>query len=256
MRQRTFFLQQAIERSIERLQVFCPPEGYFLAFSGGKDSIVLKRLADMAGVKYDAHFHRTTVDPPEVIRFTKQYHQDVILDRPSTSMFKLIVEQGCPPLRIMRYCCRIFKEAHGMGRVVLTGVRWAESRVRRKRKFVDQCPSKAKVMVHPILDWSHEEVWDFIETEQLPYCGLYNEGFKRIGCILCPSASHRVRLREVDRWPRFYSAYLKCFEKMLLERDRRKKPTKWNSAEEVMHWWLYEDSKVVVDDSHQPSLFE
>jgi phosphoadenosine phosphosulfate reductase len=137
--------------------------------------------------------------------------------------------------------------------VVLTGVRWAESRVRRKRKFVDQCPSKAKVMVHPILDWSDEEVWDFIETEKLPYCSLYNE-FKRIGCILCPSASQRVRLLEVERWPRFYRAYMNCFEEMLLERRRRKKPTKWKRAEDVMDWWLYEKHSEVTEDPDQPSF--
>ena len=46
-----------VTRSIERLKTFEPPEGYYLAFSGGKDSVVIKHLADMAGVKYDAHYN-------------------------------------------------------------------------------------------------------------------------------------------------------------------------------------------------------
>lgn len=45
-----------LEATIERIKAFEPPEGYFLAFSGGKDSVVIKALADMAGVKYDAHY--------------------------------------------------------------------------------------------------------------------------------------------------------------------------------------------------------
>lgn len=53
-----------VENSIRWLKSFEPPEGYFLAFSGGKDSCVLKALADMAGVKYDAHYAVTSVDPP------------------------------------------------------------------------------------------------------------------------------------------------------------------------------------------------
>ena len=44
-----------VEVAIERLKLFEPEEGYYLCFSGGKDSVVVKALADMAGVKYDAH---------------------------------------------------------------------------------------------------------------------------------------------------------------------------------------------------------
>ena len=46
-----------VQVAIDRFKTFEPPEGYYLAFSGGKDSVVIKALADMAGVKYDAHFH-------------------------------------------------------------------------------------------------------------------------------------------------------------------------------------------------------
>lgn len=35
-----------VETAIERIKTFEPPEGYFLAFSGGKDSVVIKALAD------------------------------------------------------------------------------------------------------------------------------------------------------------------------------------------------------------------
>ena len=45
-----------VENAIEVLRTFEPREGYYLAFSGGKDSIVIKALCDLAGVKYDAHY--------------------------------------------------------------------------------------------------------------------------------------------------------------------------------------------------------
>lgn len=66
-----------VEVAIKRLQTFEPPEGYYLAFSGGKDSVVIKALADMAGVKYDAHYNVTSVDPPELIQFVREHHTDV-----------------------------------------------------------------------------------------------------------------------------------------------------------------------------------
>ena len=65
-----------VELAIERLKAYEPDEGYFLAFSGGKDSVVGKALCNMAGVKYDAHYSITTVDPPELVRFVKTFNHD------------------------------------------------------------------------------------------------------------------------------------------------------------------------------------
>ena len=53
------------EIAIDRLREFEPPEGYYVAFSGGKDSITVLDLVRRSGVKYDAHYSLTTVDPPE-----------------------------------------------------------------------------------------------------------------------------------------------------------------------------------------------
>ena len=71
-----------VEIAIERLQTMEPEEGYYLAFSGGKDSVVIKALADMARVKYDAHYNVTSVDPPELVRFIKDSYPNVIFDIP------------------------------------------------------------------------------------------------------------------------------------------------------------------------------
>ena len=68
-----------VQKSIERLKAFEPPEGYFLAFSGGKDSQCIYHLAKMAGVKFDAHYSVTTVDPKELVRFIKKEYPDVKL---------------------------------------------------------------------------------------------------------------------------------------------------------------------------------
>ena len=53
--------------------------GFYLAFSGGKDSQALYHIAKMAGVKFKAHMNLTSVDPPEVIRFVKRNYPDVEL---------------------------------------------------------------------------------------------------------------------------------------------------------------------------------
>ena len=124
-------LVSKVDMAMERMKAFEPTEGYYLAFSGGKDSCVLKALADMAGVKYDAHYQVTSVDPPELVRFIRQQHPDVAFNVPhkpiynekreiigeyAVTMWNLIPKKGIPPTRQQRYCCAELKEGFGKGR--------------------------------------------------------------------------------------------------------------------------------------------
>lgn len=130
-------LKRKIDVGIQRLQAFCPSEGYYLAFSGGKDSVVCKRLLEMSGCKFDAHYRVTSVDPPELVRFIKDVHGDVLREIPHYSdgspitMWNLIPKRGMLPTRINRYCCAALKESGGDGRKTVTGVRWYESKNRK-----------------------------------------------------------------------------------------------------------------------------
>ena len=72
--------------AIQRIKSFEPKEGYYVAFSGGKDSCVVLDLVKRAGVKFDAHYNLTTVDPPELVRFVKDKHPEVEINKPPKSM--------------------------------------------------------------------------------------------------------------------------------------------------------------------------
>lgn len=205
-----------------------------MAFSGGKDSIVLKRLADMAGVKYDAHMSLTGVDPPELLRLVKIYYPDVILEKPPKSMFQLIYDKCMLPTRVNRWCCMELKERYGLNRLVLTGIRSQESYSRKNRRMIELCRSDPrKRYFHAIIDWTYEEIWKFITDEMLFYCELYDKGFERIGCIGCPMSSRRKF--EFAYFPKFYDAYLHTIERML---DNPKRKDKTQTAKQVMGWWL------------------
>ena len=108
-----------VEKAIKRLQLYEPKEGYYLCFSGGKDSVVIKALADMAGVQYDAHYNVTSVDPPELVRFIKKEYPEVEFDYPRDkdgnreTMWTLIPKRKMPPTRLVRYCCAVLKERGG-----------------------------------------------------------------------------------------------------------------------------------------------
>lgn len=278
-----------LDTAIQRLKSFEPPEGYFVAFSGGKDSQCIYHLCEMAGVKFDAHYHVTSVDPPELIYFIREHYPDVIWDFPHDengrriTMWNLIPKRGMPPTRLARYCCESLKESGGTGRMTVTGVRWAESPRRKEiqdtvvirgkpkttqrkaeemgasyripekgrralvmnedndanRRLAEFCYRTQKTMLNPIVDWTDEDVWEFLnDVAKVPHCSLYDEGFKRIGCIGCPLAGVRGRQREFERFPRYKRLYLKSFDRLLQERERKGlEVSTWKTAEDVFNWW-------------------
>lgn len=150
-------LGEKVRKSIERLKLFEPEDGYYLAFSGGKDSVTCKALMDMAGVKYDATYRVTSVDPPELVRFIKDVHPDVKREIPlyndgtPITMWNLIPKKLMPPTRLVRYCCDNLKESGGTGRITVTGVRWAESTNRKRNQgivtFADKRAAKNSNLV-------------------------------------------------------------------------------------------------------------
>lgn len=117
----------------ESLALQYNPKGFFLAFSGGKDSQCLYHLAKLAGVKFEAHYARTGIDHPELVHFIMRNYPDVIWDRPPMTFWELIIKKKMLPTRQFRYCCEVLKESGGGNSVTLTGVRRAESVKRSKR---------------------------------------------------------------------------------------------------------------------------
>lgn len=241
--------------AIERLKTFEPPEGYYLAFSGGKDSIVIKQLAIEAGVKFDAHYSVTTIDPPELVYFIRHHHKDIFWEFPQKPFLKRLPEKGFP-LRQFRWCCAEYKERGGHERLVITGVRWAESHKRRNRRMIETCyRDKSKQYLNVIIDWSDTDVWDYIKIRKMPYCRLYDEGWKRLGCLFCPSARKAIRRMEAQRYPKHKEAFKRAFVE--LYRRRKEKGAKcidrWGSGEEMFNYWLYEDYE---KEDNEPTFFE
>ena len=232
--------QDKINIAIERLKIHEPKEGYYLAFSGGKDCSVVKALCDMAGVKYDSHYSVTTIDPPELVYFIREHHPEVIWERKDVPFLKEFVKRGAPR-RQGRWCCEIYKEGGGDGRRVLTGVRHQESRNRSKRRLFEKCyVSKGKTYLHPIIDWSERDVWLFIGKFNVPYCTLYDEGRHRLGCLFCPMAKQKMRDEDVRKYPNFVNSFKRAFQ--ALYDDRKAKGTdgirNFKDGNEMWDWWI------------------
>lgn len=240
------------EIALERIKTFCPPEGYYVAFSGGKDSIVIYDLIKRSGVLADYHYNITGIDPPELFYFIRDNFKDVQRHRPETTIWKLIEKKGFPPTRMIRYCCSELKERGGKDRFVVTGVRWAESSRRSSRRMIETCfKDSRKHYVNPIIDWSDEEVWGYIKTNNLPYCSLYDEGFTRLGCIGCPMGKNQIK--ELNRWPKYKTKYINAFQKGLdAHKDRHRESG--NTGNEVFQWWIRGGNK--KQDPDQTIMFE
>lgn len=186
-------------------------------------------------------------------------------------MWDLIVKKLMPPTRIVRYCCSELKEEGGNGRFVITGVRWAESSKRKntrksldfdvygsqskkakqnrekfnlmndndkKRNMIENCIIKGKHVLNPIIDWTDEEVWEFINRFNIPYCQLYDCGFKRLGCVGCPIGGPKHMKFEFKRYPHIKKLYIKAFDRMLEARKEKSLQTEWKTGQEVFDWWI------------------
>lgn len=222
--------------AIERLQAFEPPDGYWLAFSGGKDSVVIYDLAKRSGVKFQAYYNWTGIDPPELLAFVKNKYSDVIILKPLMTMWDLIEKKGMLPLRQRRFCCEYLKERSSRGHVVVTGVRWQESFKRSKRRLVETCFRDGLTSyLHPIIEWSATDVWAYIRERQIPYCQLYDEGFKRLGCVLCPMTSHKIAKIELLRWPKIALSWRHAAQRLC---DSGKISRAFQDGDKYFEWWL------------------
>ena len=95
-------------------------------------------------------------------------------------------------------------------------------------------------VVNPIYDWSAGDIWDYIQQEGIEVNPLYAQGYERIGCIGCPLAKHKERLRDFQRYPVYKKNYIKAFQTMIDTWDDRtkEKRDKLNTGEKCFEWWI------------------
>ena len=229
-----------------------------VTYSGGKDSQVLVALAERAGINFEVVNSHTTADAPETVYFIREQFKameergikcSVVMprykDKP-VSMWTLIPQKMMPPMRTARYCCAVLKENTGKNRFIATGVRRAES-VRRKsrgimevlnkdpnkrimlmndndekRQLFETCNVKGAMSVNPIIDWSDDEIWNYIEEQKLPCNPLYKKcGLGRVGCIGCTMASPKIRKKQFLFYPKYEQLYIQAFDRMLEARRQK-----------------------------------
>lgn len=135
------------EEAMEILMMF-GREGCTIADSGGKDSSVLKRIAEKCREKYGLQYkivhNHTGIDAPETVYFVRDEQKrasamgiDYTINYPKITFDRLCVKKGMLPTRIARFCCEELKENYGSrDEKLVTGVRKSESTNRKNNQGV------------------------------------------------------------------------------------------------------------------------
>ena len=243
-------LQKKVDFAIKLLQSIPQDGDIELSYSSGKDSDVILELAKMAGIPYRAIYKNTTIDPAGSIAHAKEMGAEVI--RPKETFFQLISEYGFPS-RFQRFCCSVLKEYKVCDRAI-QGIRRSESRNRAERyKEPEMCrvySAKEKVKVYlPILEWTDQDVEDFIKERNIKCHPLYYRGgqfdvTKRLGCMGCPLASRKKRLQFFKENPKWLKAWIRAGQKRYTSEayQNGKANFKFKDAFEAMGYLLFCDN--------------
>jgi phosphoadenosine phosphosulfate reductase len=102
-------------------------------------------------------------------------------------------------------CCRI-RKVEPFKRAILgfdawvTGVRREQSSTRAKAKALEWDEEYGLNKVSPLLEWSEEQIWQYIRARKLPYNLLHDRQFPSIGCSPCTRAIQPGENRRAGRW--------------------------------------------------------
>ena len=197
----------------------------YIAFSGGKDSVVLLDICHrVLPLSVPVVFSDTDMELPDtykVIDEVKQRYPDreFITAKAETSALETWRMFG-PPSRTIRWCCSVHKSTPALMSLkkklrrsaikvmAFVGVRGEES---YSRSFYEDASDGAKNASQlnrmPILDWGAHELWLYIFANDLIINCAYRKGLTRVGCLMCPEASKKYEWFVNENYPRELRPY-------------------------------------------------
>ena len=185
---------------------------FYVAFSGGKDSVVTLDLVQRAlpHNEFKVLFGDTGMEFPDTYRTV-----EIIHDFCSDNNIEFIVAKSDyspeytwskfgPPATVNRWCCSVHKTSpqvnllrETLGKPNFTGmafigVRGSESLARNEYDFISIGEKhKGQYNCNPILEWNSAELYIYIYMHDLYLNEAYKKGNRRAGCLVCPRAAER-----------------------------------------------------------------
>lgn len=143
-------------------------------------------------------------------RIKETYDYDVTPYRPEPEAVEAYVKQNglnafYESVDMRKECCRIRKveplnRALKGNRSWVTGQRRAQSSTRAELDVQEQDEAHDMIKFNPLADWSEEDVWHYIRSNNVPYNTLHDKGFPSIGCEPCTRAIQPGEDVRAGRW--------------------------------------------------------
>ncbi|WP_440060070.1 phosphoadenosine phosphosulfate reductase domain-containing protein [Thermogladius sp. 4427co] len=230
------FLEEKAIRHLEKVQARYNMRPV-VSYSGGKDSLVALDLAVKAFGSVDILFNDTGIELPETLKNVEEVAREYgsrLVTASAGNMFWRGLDTFGPPGKDYRWCCKVIKlvpiaktsrSFWPAGALNIVGQRAFESLDRAKSPVVWRNKWIPHVVsTTPIQEWSQLAVWLYIHSYKLPYNKLYERGFDRLGCYLCPS-SYLAEFKDVStHYPCLWERWIEKLEEW---RRKLNQPREW-----------------------------
>jgi len=82
----------------------------------------------------------------------------------------------------------------------ITGIRRTQTKNRQQSKLVELESRFDVIKINPLLYWTHDDVWDYIHKNKLPYNSLHDKNYPSIGCKQCTNPVLNGQDDRSGRW--------------------------------------------------------
>lgn len=193
----------------------------------------------MSGIPHTLEYSFTGLDAPEVVRFIRKYYPHCKIRRNKRTFWRDLAV-NVPPSDRLRWCCTLLKKT---STDQVQGIRTEEGSRRAKRERINRY--NGRTLYYPIFHWREWQVWEFIKAHNLPYPPLYDWGFDRIGCVICPYHSEKTgKMHDLyrRRWPWFFKRFERAIAKLYHKRVSQGREMAYSSPQAFCDAWYLDDS--------------
>lgn len=202
---------------------------FYVAFSGGKDSIVALDLVQRAlpHDKFKVLFGDTTMESPDTYQEIEKIegwckNRGITFYRAKSNLSTDSTWRSFgPPAVTLRWCCSVHKTSpqimllqqivgnNKFTGMAFTGVRGDESLSRSEYDDISiGNKHRGQYSCHPILEWNSAELFMYIYQEDLPFNEAYKKGNSRVGCLVCPMSSGKHEYMKARCYPEQIKVFL------------------------------------------------
>ncbi len=165
-----------------------------IAFTGGKDSTVLLdliRRSKNGKIPFKVITIDTSAEFPEIKEFMEKLKSAWNFEIVKYSNNEAL-RQKYPIAKDKTDCCNTLKTIplkesikYLHLKAMFTGIRRDENEARANESFFSKRKDPHHFRVHPLLHFTEKDIWDYIKFNNLPYCNLYEQGYRSLDCAPC-----------------------------------------------------------------------